>query len=248
MHPSSHSPFPPIAPIVYGTRVRPPGAADDRPPGRTSVIMSPEITKHNGNIQSTAESRCRLLSGSRPSHLTWPSLPTVSVVVPAMNEAENLPHVFATLPAVDRRDRPRRRQLVDDTVAVARRLRPNVSVVHPDRQGQGRRAGRRLRRVHRRHHRDDRRRRLHRRPARSSTFVGALVTGADFVKGSRYAAGGGSDDLTSDPPVRQQVAHRAGQPDVRHPATPTSATATTPSGPATWTCSTSTATASRSRP
>ncbi|GAA3007714.1 hypothetical protein GCM10017559_32420 [Streptosporangium longisporum] len=27
-------------------------------------------------------------------------------------------------------------------------------------------------------------------------FVGALVTGADFVKGSRYAAGGGSDDLT----------------------------------------------------
>jgi Glycosyltransferases involved in cell wall biogenesis len=27
-------------------------------------------------------------------------------------------------------------------------------------------------------------------------FVGALVTGADFVKGSRYANGGGSDDLT----------------------------------------------------
>jgi glycosyltransferase involved in cell wall biosynthesis len=27
-------------------------------------------------------------------------------------------------------------------------------------------------------------------------FVGALVSGADFVKGSRYAAGGGSEDLT----------------------------------------------------
>src|SRR5690606_31745574 len=28
------------------------------------------------------------------------------------------------------------------------------------------------------------------------TFVGALVSGADFVKGSRYTNGGGSEDLT----------------------------------------------------
>lgn len=51
------------------------------------------------------------------------SAASVSVIVPAMNEAENLPHVFATLPdwideviLVDGNS-------TDDTIAVARRLR-----------------------------------------------------------------------------------------------------------------------------
>ncbi|MEU9830895.1 glycosyltransferase family 2 protein [Streptosporangium sp. NPDC048047] len=121
--------------------------------------------------------------------------PTVSVVVPAMNEAENLPHVFATLPQwideivlVDGNS-------VDDTVAVARRLRPNVKVVTQRGKGKGDAlsagfaacTGDIIVMI----------------DADGSTdgheiiqFVGALVTGADFVKGSRYAAGGGSDDLT----------------------------------------------------
>ena len=53
----------------------------------------------------------------------------VSVVVPALNEARNLSHVFAHLPAgihelilVDGHS-------VDDTVRVARALRPDVRVV-----------------------------------------------------------------------------------------------------------------------
>ena len=56
--------------------------------------------------------------------------PTVSVVIPALNEERNLPHVFAALPAgitevilVDGGS-------VDRTVAVARELRPDVVVVH----------------------------------------------------------------------------------------------------------------------
>ena len=63
--------------------------------------------------------------------------PTVSVVIPAMNEAENLPHVFATLPhwiheiiLVDGNS-------TDDTVEVARRLRPNVRVVTQTGKGKG---------------------------------------------------------------------------------------------------------------
>jgi hypothetical protein len=51
--------------------------------------------------------------------------PRISVIVPALNEAQNLPHVFARLPQVD--------EIVlvdggstDDTVAVARRLRPDI--------------------------------------------------------------------------------------------------------------------------
>ncbi|MFC7385347.1 glycosyltransferase family 2 protein [Sphaerisporangium rhizosphaerae] len=119
----------------------------------------------------------------------------MSVVVPAMNEAENLPHVFATLPhwideviLVDGNS-------TDDTVAVARRLRPNLRVVHQ--RGKGK--GDALRTGFAEATGDiivmidadgstDGREIIH--------FVGALVTGADFVKGSRYASGGGSDDLT----------------------------------------------------
>jgi glycosyltransferase involved in cell wall biosynthesis len=157
--------------------------------------MSPEITKHNGKLQAAP-----LRSMPPPSSFTpvTPHLaisPTVSVVVPAMNEAENLPHVFATLPQwvdeivlVDGNS-------TDDTVAVAKRLRPNVKVVMQTGKGKGDALaagfaactsdiivmidadgstdGREI-----------------------ISFVGALVTGADFVKGSRYAPGGGSDDLT----------------------------------------------------
>ncbi|MFC4060498.1 glycosyltransferase family 2 protein [Planomonospora corallina] len=121
--------------------------------------------------------------------------PTVSVVVPAMNEAENLPHVFATIPQwideiilVDGNS-------VDDTVAVAKRLRPNVRVVTQTGKGKGDAlaagfaacTGDIIVMI----------------DADGSTdgheiihFVSALVAGADFVKGSRYASGGGSDDLT----------------------------------------------------
>ncbi|GGP99268.1 MULTISPECIES: glycosyltransferase family 2 protein [Streptosporangium] len=121
--------------------------------------------------------------------------PTVSVVVPAMNEAENLPHVFATLPQwideivlVDGNS-------VDDTVAVARRLRPNVKVVTQRGKGKGDAlsagfaacTGDIIVMIDADGSTDGR---------EIIQFVGALVTGADFVKGSRYAAGGGSDDLT----------------------------------------------------
>src|SRR5437763_13868870 len=61
----------------------------------------------------------------------------VSVVIPALNEARNLPHVFARLPpdvheviVVDGLS-------VDDTIAVARKLRPDVRIVLQSRRGKG---------------------------------------------------------------------------------------------------------------
>ncbi|MBO3748251.1 glycosyltransferase family 2 protein [Streptosporangiaceae bacterium NEAU-GS5] len=121
--------------------------------------------------------------------------PTVSVVVPAMNEAENLPHVFATLPAwvhevvlVDGHS-------TDDTVAVARRLRPNLRVVQQVGRGKGDAlaegfaacTGEIIVMIDADGSTDGR---------EIIQFVSALVSGADFAKGSRYIAGGGSDDLT----------------------------------------------------
>ena len=63
--------------------------------------------------------------------------PTVSIVIPAKNEALNLPHVFAAL------DTERYEVIlvdgdsVDDTVEVARALCPDITVVGQTRKGKG---------------------------------------------------------------------------------------------------------------
>jgi glycosyltransferase involved in cell wall biosynthesis len=125
--------------------------------------------------------------------------PTVSVIIPALNEARNLPHVLGRLPEgidevilVDGRS-------TDDTVAVARRLRPDVRVVEQTRKGKGNAlacgfdaaTGDIIVMIDADGSTD---------PAEIPRFVDALVAGSDFAKGSRFIAGGGSDDIT---PVRR---------------------------------------------
>lgn len=123
------------------------------------------------------------------------SWPRVSVVIPALNEARNLPHVFARLPdglheviLVDGHS-------VDETVAVARRLKPDVRVVMQTREGKGNAlacgftaaTGDIIVMVDGDGSAD---------PADIPRFVQALVDGADFAKGTRFANGGGSADIT----------------------------------------------------
>ena len=86
---------------------------------------------------------------------------SVSVIVPAMNEADNLPHVFATLPDLDRRGHPRRRQLERrHRRGGARRLRPDLRVVTQTGRGKGNALIEGFAAATRRHHRHDRRRRI----------------------------------------------------------------------------------------
>lgn len=121
--------------------------------------------------------------------------PRVSVVIPTLNEARNLPHVFARLPdaiheviLVDGRS-------VDGTPEVARRLRPDVRVVTQTRNGKGNAlacgfaaaTGDIIAMVDADGSAD---------PGEIPRFVEALLAGADFAKGTRYALGGGSSDLT----------------------------------------------------
>ena len=121
--------------------------------------------------------------------------PSVSVVVPALNEERNIPHVFERIPEdvhqvvlVDGRS-------VDDTVAVARRLRPDVCVVSQTRKGKGNAlacgfeaaTGDVIAMVDADGSAD---------PGEIPRFVAALLDGADFAKGTRFLPGGGSADIT----------------------------------------------------
>ncbi|GAA0806239.1 glycosyltransferase family 2 protein [Spirilliplanes yamanashiensis] len=121
--------------------------------------------------------------------------PTVSVVIPALNEERNLPHVFAKLPAditevivVDGGS-------VDRTVEVARELRPDVKIVQQTRKGKGNAlacgfaacTGDIIVMIDADGSTD---------PAEIPQFIAALLAGADFVKGSRFGEGGHSHDIT----------------------------------------------------
>ena len=121
--------------------------------------------------------------------------PRISVVIPAMNEANNLPHVLPYIPSnvdevilVDGHSS-------DDTVQVARRLLPSIRILTQVGKGKGAALQQGFtastgdiivmldadgsanpREIHR--------------------FVDALLKGYDFAKGSRFLAGGGSHDIT----------------------------------------------------
>ena len=126
--------------------------------------------------------------------VTQRPLPRVSVVVPTFNEAQNLPHVFARMPdvfeviVVDGHS-------TDDTVEVARRLRPDAKIVLQNRKGKGNAMACGFAAV-----RGDIVVMLDADgsadPQEIPRFVEALLSGADFAKGTRFAGGGGSSDIT----------------------------------------------------
>ena len=121
--------------------------------------------------------------------------PRVSVIIPALNEERNLPHVAAALPHdvdeivfVDGHS-------VDNTAAVARELWPNGVHVTQTRKGKGNAlacgfahaTGDIIVMIDADCSTD---------PAEIPRYVTALTSGADFAKGSRFIQGGGSSDIT----------------------------------------------------
>jgi glycosyltransferase involved in cell wall biosynthesis len=123
-----------------------------------------------------------------------PERPSVCVVIPTLNEAQNLPHVLPRIPAehevviVDGGS-------TDGTVEVAAALRPSARIIEQTGRGKGNALVCGF------------------AAARSQIivmldadgsakvdeiprFVTALLAGADFAKGSRFFADGGSADIT----------------------------------------------------
>jgi glycosyltransferase involved in cell wall biosynthesis len=122
-------------------------------------------------------------------------IPRVSVVIPALNEARNLPYVLARIPPDVHEVILVDGYSVDGTVTIARQLRPDVRVVRQSRSGKGNAlacgltiaTGDVIAMIDADGSAD---------PGEIAQFVKALLNGADFAKGSRFAEGGGSDDIT----------------------------------------------------
>ncbi|HEY0002886.1 MAG TPA: glycosyltransferase family 2 protein [Actinoplanes sp.] len=116
------------------------------------------------------------------------------MIVPALNEARNLPHVMAGLPEVD--------EVIlvdggstDDTVDVARRLMPGIRVITQNRRGKGNAlacgfaaaTGDIIVMIDADGSTD---------PKEIPSFIAELRGGADFAKGTRFGGTGGSADIT----------------------------------------------------
>jgi len=136
---------------------------------------------------------------SRQAHPIGCEMPSgetrVTLIIPTLNEAASLDYVMARIPEgmheviiVDGHS-------TDDTVAVAESLRAGVRII----QQPGRGKGDALRAGFRAATGDiiiaidaD----GSTNPAEIPAFVDALMAGADYVKGSRFAPGGGTSDMT----------------------------------------------------
>src|ERR1700722_3537479 len=153
---------------------------------------------------ATAASEGCGMTITRPAGVTAPTVTPalerltgqrVSVVIPALNEARNLEHVFAALPAglhevilVDGHS-------TDGTPEIALQLLPGVRLVTQTRKGKGNAlacgfaaaTGDIIVMIDADGSTD---------PAEIPSFVAALTEGADFAKGSRFAPGAGSSDIT----------------------------------------------------
>ncbi len=120
--------------------------------------------------------------------------PRISIVIPAKNEAKNLEVILPLLPdvheviLVDGHS-------VDETIETARRVMPEIVVIQQTRRGKGNAlacgfaavTGDIVVMFDADGSAD---------PAEIPKFIEALEDGADFAKGSRFANGGGSEDIT----------------------------------------------------
>lgn len=121
-------------------------------------------------------------------------LPSVSLVIPTLNEEANIAHVLSRVPdwvheviLVDGRS-------TDNTVSVTETLFPHVRIVHETAKGKGAAlragfdaaTGQIIAAIDADGSMD---------PREIHAYVGSLMAGADLVKGSRFMQGGGTADM-----------------------------------------------------
>ncbi len=119
---------------------------------------------------------------------------TVSVVIPTLNEAANLPHVLPDIPRWVKEIVLVDGGSTDGTIEAAKELRDDLVIIedltpgkgHALRRGFDAATGDIIVMIDADGSMD---------PAEMQSFVGALLGGADFAKGSRFCHGGGTSDM-----------------------------------------------------
>ncbi|SDF49600.1 glycosyltransferase family 2 protein [Pseudonocardia oroxyli] len=190
--PRPAGPFPPNAPQGPGPAPYGPPPVGYRP------APAPGMPPHGGR---PAAPPAPLDVDRRPRPRQAPRRsgnPAVTVVVPTRNEARNLEVVLPAIAAV----RPAVHEIIvvdgnstDGTIETARRTLPWVRCITQTRKGKGNAmacgfaaaTGDVIVMFDADGSAD---------PAEIPSFVRALIAGADFAKGSRFAKGGGSEDIT----------------------------------------------------
>ncbi len=132
---------------------------------------------------------------NNPNWSPWGALAQVSVVIPTLNEAENLPHVLPFIPSGVHEVVIVDGYSIDGTVDVAKSLLPTARVVYEQKRGKGAA----LRRGFNEANGDiivflDADGSMN--PSEIPAYIGVLLAGADFAKGSRFLQGGGTADMT----------------------------------------------------
>lgn len=158
------------------------------------IAVEPIVPVRNPVPQAMRTVQAVGISTGRRRGMWSDVMPSVSLVIPTLNEERNLPHVMSRIPSwvteviiVDGLS-------TDRTVEVARRLRPDVVVVREATRGKGAAlcagfaaaTGSIIAAIDADGSMD---------PGELIAFVGALMAGADLVKGSRFMQGGGTVDM-----------------------------------------------------
>jgi glycosyltransferase involved in cell wall biosynthesis len=121
--------------------------------------------------------------------------PSISVIIPTHNEAENLVYVLPKIPPIVTEVILVDGHSIDDTIIVAQQLLPTIRIIKQVRKGKGdalrlgfaASTGDIIVMLDADGSTD---------PNEIPRFVDALLNGDDFAKGSRFIKGGGSHDIT----------------------------------------------------
>lgn len=159
----------------------------------TAGVSISEDAPHDGANHDSATDAGAPHNGAADDHSA--ARPRVSVVIPALNEAENLPHVLPRIPIWVHEVLLVDGSSTDGTSEVARRLYPSIRLVKQEGRGKGAalRSGFAAARgdiivmLDADGSTD---------PAEIPSFVDAVRDGADLAKGSRFLTGGGTDDMS----------------------------------------------------
>ena len=173
---------------AVGLRLRSGRAGSERLPGGAGSAQGPA---GSGSVVSQPTGR----QGAVEHQLAASTAPRISVVIPAVNEARNLAHLLPDIGSdifevilVDGGS-------TDGTIEVFRELLPDGRVLRQSRKGKGEALATGFAAC-----RGDVIVTLDADcsadPGEIPRFVEALLDGADYAKGTRFALGGGSDDIT----------------------------------------------------